>query len=314
MFCTLPIHAAEFRSDDVDEVHGFVARFDGNHRRAALEAGPLGYQVRMVRCGEVDAGWGITHTRQRISGVPRDAILHIPTGRRHIYATRGRTIEGRPDTAVLLAPGQEYTLLSEPRDAVVVLRLPGAELLREVANRNAGGIVRTREIPLSQGRLGTLAELYRAIVEGGHAANSQGRSAQLEARLRSWVVGQLLGARRWESKAATTVERVRRVEEWVDAHFFEPVTLGHLCAVAGVGDRHLEAAFRAHRGQAPMQFVAARRLAWVRRRLLEAVPGDSVTQFAHDAGFVHLGRFAGRYRNVYGESPSSTLRRSVARR
>ena len=126
MFCPLPLHAAEFRSDDVDEVHGFVARFDGNHRRAALEAGPLGYQVRMVRCGEVDAGWGITHTRQRISGVPRDAILHIPTGRRHIYATRGRTFEGRPDTAVLLAPGQEDTLLSEPRDAVVVLRLPGA--------------------------------------------------------------------------------------------------------------------------------------------------------------------------------------------
>ena len=103
------------------------------------------------------------------------------------------------------------------------------------------------------------------------------------------------------------------VEAWIDAHLATPITLGRLCAVAGVGDRYLESAFRAHRGQTPLQFVMARRLAWVRRSLLESKPGDSVTQFAHDAGFVHLGRFAARYRSAYRESPSATLRRSLSR-
>lgn len=308
------LKATEFQSDDLDEVHAFVARFDGNHRRVALGAGPLGYRVRMVRCGEVDGGWGITQTRQRVGGIPRDAILHLPTGRRHLYATRGRILEGCPETAILLAPGQEYTLYSEPRDAVRIMRLPGAALLREVANRDAATSVSTSEIPLPQGRLQTLAALYRAIVEGDAGGNSEARSGQLEARLRSWVAERLLGVRRPESRSAITIQRVRRVEEWVDAHLVHPITLGDLCAVAGVGDRHLESAFRAHRGQAPMQFVTARRLAWVRHRLIEALPGDSVTQFAHDAGFVHMGRFAGRYRSVYGESPSNTLRRSLARR
>ncbi|MFJ9009929.1 helix-turn-helix domain-containing protein [Streptomyces canus] len=40
-----------------------------------------------------------------------------------------------------------------------------------------------------------------------------------------------------------------------------------------------------------------------------AAPGTTtVTEVAHVWGFVHLGRFARRYRERYGESPSQTLR------
>jgi AraC-like DNA-binding protein len=136
-------------------------------------------------------------------------------------------------------------------------------------------------------------------------------AGQLEARLYSWLADQILGTRPSSSTPASGIQRIRIVEGWIDAHLADPITLGRLCAVAGVGDRYLESAFRAHRGQTPMQFVMARRLAWVRRRLLESGSGDSVTQLAYDAGFVHLGRFAARYRSTYGESPSATLRRSL---
>lgn len=129
----------------------------------------------------------------------------------------------------------------------------------------------------------------------------------------SWIAGQLLGTRPSSRTPALAIQRVRAVEAWIDAHLADPITLGRLCAVAGVGDRHLESAFRAHRGQTPLQFVAARRLAWVRRNPLVSRAGDSVSQLAHDAGFVHLGRFAALYRRAYGESPSTTLRRSVQR-
>lgn len=312
MFRPLPSHADEFRSDDLDEIRAFIARFDGHHRRAALEAGPLGYAVRLVRCDEMIAGWGITRTRQRVEGVPVDAILHLPVGRRHIYATRGRKLEARPDTAILLVPGQEYALYSEPHDRVLMLRLPGALLMREVADRDTERRLATREIPLPGARLQSFAAFYRAVVEaslpgpGGRAL----ASAPIEARLRSWVADQVLGARP-SGRPAAGIERVRRVEEWIDAHLLEPITLGRLCAVAGVGDRFLESAFRSHRGQTPMQFVTGRRLTWVRHRLLEARPGDTVTQVAHDGGFVHLGRFAARYRLTYRESPSVTLQRRL---
>jgi AraC-like DNA-binding protein len=139
-------------------------------------------------------------------------------------------------------------------------------------------------------------------------------AGQLVAQLCSWMADQLLGTRPASSTPMHGIRRIRTVEAWIDAHLAEPITLGRLCAVAGVGDRYLESAFRAHRGQTPMQFVMARRLAAVRRNLLESAPGHSVTQLAHDAGLVHLGRFAARYQSAYRESPSATLRRSRNRR
>jgi AraC-like DNA-binding protein len=158
--------------------------------------------------------------------------------------------------------------------------------------------------------------MQRTLVDATKSAAgcaSAPRAEQLEARLCSWMVDQALGIRPSSSTPALAIQRIRMVEEWIDAHLADPITLGRLCAVAGVGDRYLESAFRAHRGQTPLRFVVARRLAWVRRSLLESKPGESVTQLAHDAGFVHLGRFAARYRSSYNESPSATLRRSLNR-
>jgi transcriptional regulator GlxA family with amidase domain len=156
--------------------------------------------------------------------------------------------------------------------------------------------------------------MQRALVDATQPT-TQNASApparHLEAQLCGWMAAQLLGTRYSSLTPVLGIQRIRLVEEWVDAHLSDPITLGRLCAVAGVGDRYLESAFRAHRGQTPLQFVMARRLARVRRNLLESRPGDSVTQLAHDAGFVHLGRFATRYRSTYCESPSATLRRSL---
>lgn len=319
MFSRPPPHSARFRSDHLDEIHAFVAAYDGSHRRAALGRGPLGYSMDAVRCGDVDLGWGLTRTRQKVQGVPQSAILHLPLGRRHVYAVGGRTLEARPDTAILLAPGQEYTLYFEPDDWLVVLRLPGSVLADELVDRDPAAALAsrgTREIPLAGSRLSALAALHRTLVDAAtpRAENaSVPRAEQLQARLCHWMADQVLATRPSSSAPALGIQRIRIVEEWIDAHLADPITLGRLCAVAGVGDRYFESAFRAHRGQTPLQFVMARRLAWVRRNLLESRPGDSVTQLAHDAGFVHLGRFAARYRSAYCESPSATLRHSAMR-
>jgi AraC-like DNA-binding protein len=319
VFSPPPPHSARFRSDHLDEIHAFVATYDGTHRRAALGRGPLGYSVHAVRCGEVDLAWGLTHTRQKVQAVPQGAILHVPLGRRHVYAASGRTLEARPDTAILLAPGQEYTLYSEPDDCVVVLRLAGSVLVDELGNRDPAARLMNlgaREIPLAGRRQGVLASMHRALVDATrpNAENASApRAAQLEAHLCNWMADQIMGTRPSSSRPTAGLQRIRVVEEWIDAHLADPITLGRLCAVAGVGDRYLESAFRAHRGQTPLQFVIARRLVWVRRSLLDARPGNSVMQLAHEAGFVHLGRFAARYRSAYGESPSATLRRSLNR-
>jgi transcriptional regulator GlxA family with amidase domain len=58
----------------------------------------------------------------------------------------------------------------------------------------------------------------------------------------------------------------------------------------------------------PMRFVAQRRLAAAHHRLRAAGPADDVTGIATECGFSHMGRFAVGYRELYGESPSQTLR------
>jgi AraC-like DNA-binding protein len=318
-FSPPPAHSARFRSDDLDEIHAFIAAYDGSHRRTALDSGPLGYSIHAARCGKVDIGWGATRARQKIRGTPQGTILQLPLGRRHVYATSGRTLEASPDTAILLVSGQEYTLHFEPDDCLVVLRLPGSALADELRKRDPAAAVAglgMRELPLASGRLDALAAMHRALVEAADpmaGVASPSLAAQLEARLCSWMADQVLGTRPASSTPVVGVQRIRIVEEWIDAHLATSITLGGLCSVSGIGDRWLESAFRSHRGQTPLQFVTRRRLAWVRGCLLDAKPGESVTQIAHNAGIVHLGRFAARYRSTYGESPSTTLRRSLSR-
>ena len=60
----------------------------------------------------------------------------------------------------------------------------------------------------------------------------------------------------------------------------------------------------------PSQYVLLRRLKEVRRALRDADPDIvNVGDVAHRFGFTELGRFAGRYRATFGETPSTTLQR-----
>jgi transcriptional regulator GlxA family with amidase domain len=108
---------------------------------------------------------------------------------------------------------------------------------------------------------------------------------------------------------AVTGRRVNDLEDWIESHLEEPITLGSLCGVAGVGERALAKIFESRRGMSPMRYVTERRLAATHSRLLRASAADEVTEIATDLGFTHLGRFAIAYREIFGESPSQTLRR-----
>jgi adenylate cyclase len=70
-----------------------------------------------------------------------------------------------------------------------------------------------------------------------------------------------------------------------------------------IGVHQTEATSRA----TPLEFLCLTRLAEARRQLSQAEPAATVTSIAINCGFTHLGRFAGWYRERYGESPSATL-------
>jgi len=103
-----------------------------------------------------------------------------------------------------------------------------------------------------------------------------------------------------------------RALDWLDAHRDAAPDLGSLAVAAGVRPRTLETQFRRHLRSTPLVFARRMRLARLRRELLDAKPGTTVTRVALANGFRELGRFAGHYRNQFGEPPSATL--AAARR
>ncbi|WP_394073167.1 helix-turn-helix domain-containing protein [Xanthobacter autotrophicus] len=75
-------------------------------------------------------------------------------------------------------------------------------------------------------------------------------------------------------------------------------------------ERTLHRAFHEHFGIGPNRCLWRRRMHLARRALQLARPTSaSVTSIAMDHGFWELGWFAAAYRQLFGETPSATLRR-----
>lgn len=96
----------------------------------------------------------------------------------------------------------------------------------------------------------------------------------------------------------------------IEASAAPTLSMAELVQVANVPERSLRAGFQKHLGVSPTRYMQLRTLNRARRRLAASRPAEvSVGQVAADLGVWDLGRFAARYRQLFGELPSSTLRR-----
>ncbi|MFM8458660.1 MAG: helix-turn-helix domain-containing protein [Chthoniobacterales bacterium] len=106
---------------------------------------------------------------------------------------------------------------------------------------------------------------------------------------------------------------VRRATEMSDADA-GPLRIAELCTALRVSPGTLQSAFKSVTGVTPHAFFLRRRLNKARNVLLrEDAAARKVTEIALGLGFSELGRFAVRYREMFGESPSETLRRGPVR-
>jgi AraC-like DNA-binding protein len=105
---------------------------------------------------------------------------------------------------------------------------------------------------------------------------------------------------------------VRRATEIADAHP-GPIPITRLCSLLRASPSNLESSFKKITGLTPHTFFLRRRLNHARTALLGANRNEGcVTEIATELGFTELGRFSVRYRQMFGESPSETLRRQTA--
>ena len=90
----------------------------------------------------------------------------------------------------------------------------------------------------------------------------------------------------------------------------EPIlALEELVAALGVSKRSVQTGFRDYLGVSPRRYMDLCRLHRARRQLVAgSLPEATVTKVATELGMWDFGRFAARYRALFGERPSETLR------
>ena len=107
---------------------------------------------------------------------------------------------------------------------------------------------------------------------------------------------------------------MRLAQEWMVANARRPITITDVSVASCVAVRSLQASFQRHTDMSPMQFLRRVRLHRIRAELVAAdADTTTVAQVALAWGIGHLGRFSGSYAEAFGESPSTTLRRSAHR-
>lgn len=312
---TAPPWSRQFRSDDLGEVRAFIGNRDGPHSRVVHGDRPLGYAMFQVSAHHTNLGGSESAVPQVVRGHVHGWVLHLalPPGTvlRSGLRTSARTV---PKTAVLIPPGWAFTRISPP-GALFAVEVNADALMAELRARRPDEVnrnLRRMAMPeLAAGeRRGLLAAASELVLATEPGLDDRQR-ASAESRFIERMVDLVLRDAVARRPGELALERARNLEVWIDAHLGEPITMGTLCRVAGVGERCLQKSFLYRRGISPMRFVAERRLLAAHQWLADAARAATVTEAALRFGFSHLGRFSVSYRQAIGESPSQTL--AVAR-
>ena len=164
----------------------------------------------------------------------------------------------------------------------------------------AGALVRVR-----------LAGILGEVVRGGGRQRS---AREIGEEVMGLMADAYLRARPGRGAHVERARRPARIVRLAEERFMaaagEPVSLADLCAAAGVSKSTLYSTFHRVCGESPLAYFRKRQLTKVRSALIDSEPARGrVKQAALSAGLTELGRFAGEYRRLFGEPPSSTLAR-----
>jgi AraC family ethanolamine operon transcriptional activator len=101
---------------------------------------------------------------------------------------------------------------------------------------------------------------------------------------------------------------IRRSLELLEEQSSERIVVADLALAAGVSERTLRTAFQERYGVGPTRYLQLRHLHQVARVLHAADPEEeTVSSVLLRHGEWEFGRFAGRYKQLFGELPSETL-------
>lgn len=114
-------------------------------------------------------------------------------------------------------------------------------------------------------------------------------------------------------RGAHAMRILRVLRHYLRDNVGESISLLDLCDAASTSERTIRNACEIITGESPIAFLRAMRLNQVRRSLLNATNPVRVAEIGMRCGFLHMPQFSKDYRHLFGELPSTTIRRQLAR-
>lgn len=209
-----------------------------------------------------------------------------------VFASLGKTREADIAAGSVFVTGSEPITWMRVRETSEALEIfPDDRLLMGVEIE-----------PVAAGRDGTvlaISSVLKRAHTAGHDVTDVGAST-LAHRLAEHLIERYSPAQPQRRPGRLSSAAVDRVAQFVDAELSGELTLDRLAAVATLSPFHFARAFKATTGQAPHQFVTARRMD---RATILLLANRSVMDTAHAVGMSNVSHFRRVFRAHTGVLP-----------
>ena len=106
--------------------------------------------------------------------------------------------------------------------------------------------------------------------------------------------------------------KIATVKKVLDNSLEKPVSIVSLSKELSISERQLHNAFKVKYGLTPKKYLSNLRLNAINIELIEANKGEvTIADIAFKYGFNHVSHFTSEYKKLFGQTPSSTLERTV---
>ena len=327
-----------FISHDIDDARAQVGRIFCPHDLQQLHSQQrLDCRLHHIALGELSLNYLCYGADVEIVPGALDDfyLVQIPlSGQAHIQYGQQHTLSDAR-TAVILSPHQPVHMRWQGDCAQVLLHIP-RRLMEQYAAQTLGDASTGQnqrepyrldyQLSLAQHSGATaswcqmLLDLVRNIDQHGSTWLQHSGAAQ---SMQDFLLRSLLnlqphnlqphdrstsGQRRQESALP---RHIQRAQDFIHAQAEQSISVADIAQAACISVRALEEGFRRHLGSSPNSYLRDLRLDLVQQRLsqgrTQGAPVASVLEVAQQFGFFHMGRFAGYYKQRFGESPSTTL-------
>jgi len=158
-------------------------------------------------------------------------------------------------------------------------------------------------------RIAELASREPSRFDAGRPARVGAHIDLLESLLALLTPLEEVGLEREERTRHTYSDIVKQCEAYALEKGSDHLYVTELCERSHVSERTLQYAFQSVLGMAPTAYLNRMRLTHARKHLLQqSFSSTTVSKIALDWGFWHFGDFARKYKALFDESPSATLR------